>query len=130
MKTMKVAYWASTVLLCLMFFAGAMMYLFNYERAHGFFVSLGFPVWIIYPLAVLKILGAVAVLTRASGFLKELAYAGFLYDALLALVAHAMVRDGEYAFAIVALVLTVTSWALDRRVFGPYQQSLASGVAS
>lgn len=122
MKRDKLIYRASTVLLSLLFFAGAMMYIFNYERAHGFFVSLGFPTWIIIPLAVLKILGAVAVLSRASSFLKELAYAGFLYDATLAFVAHWMVRDGEYAFAIVAFSLTVVSWSFERRVFGRYRQ--------
>ncbi len=129
MNKLKVAYWVSAVLLSLMFFAGAMMYLFNYERAHGLFVSLGFPVWIIYPLAVLKILGAIAVLTRASGFLKELALAGFLYDALLALAAHAVVKDGEYMFSVIALSLTVTVWTLDRRAFGPYRQSRATSAA-
>ena len=122
MQTQLRIYWISTGLLCLLFLAGAMMYLFNYERAHGFFVSLGFPTWIIYPLATLKILGAVAVLTRYSSFLKELAYAGFLYDSILALAAHVAVRDGEYAPAIVALILTTVSWTFERKVFGPYQQ--------
>ena len=122
MKTNRIIYHVSTTLLCLLFFAGAMMYLFNYERAHGFFVSLGFPTWIIYPLAAAKILGAITVLTRFSSFLKELAYAGFLYDALLAFAAHWMVRDGEYVFCIVALVLTIVSWTFDRRVFGAYTQ--------
>lgn len=118
----KLIYRVSTVLLSLLFVAGALMYFFNYERAHGFFVSLGFPTWIIIPLAVAKILGAVAVFTRASSFLKDLAYAGFAYDATLAFFAHWMVRDGEYAFATVALVLTVISWTFERRVFGRVHQ--------
>lgn len=125
MKLNKTVYWISTVLLCLLFFAGAMMYVFNYETAHEFFVNLGFPTWIIYPLAALKVLGAITVLTRFSGFLKELAYAGFLYDAILALAAHVMVLDGEYAPAIVCLILIVISWTFERRVFGNYQQQRA-----
>lgn len=122
MNKNKVAYWVSTGLMCLIFFGGAAMYLFNYERAEGFFVSLGFPTWIIYPLAALKILGIVAVLTRRSNFLKELAYAGFFYDAILALAAHAMVKDGEYAPALACLVLIPASWFFDRKVFGSYRQ--------
>ncbi|MGH1337728.1 MAG: DoxX family protein [Aureispira sp.] len=122
MKNNKTIYWIATGLLCFLFFSGAMMYLFNYQHAYKFFVSLGFPIWIIYPLAGLKILGVVAILTRKSLFLKELAYAGFLYDAILALVAHIVVSDGEYAPAIVAIIVTIISWNYDRKVFGNYTQ--------
>lgn len=115
-KRFKLAYQIATGLLSLLFSAGAMMYFLNYERASGFFVNLGFPTWLIYPLAVAKLLGVVAVVSRRSNFLKDLAYAGFFYDALLALAAHLMVRDGEYAPAVLALVLTCASWALERRV--------------
>ena len=124
MKKNKIIYWISTALLALLFFAGAMMYIFNYPRAEGFFISLGFPTWIIYPLAILKILGAIAILTKKSNFLKELAYSGFLFDAILALTAHIIVSDGEYAPAIIALVLIAISWFLDRKVFGNYTQSV------
>ena len=117
MKKHKIIYWVATGVLCFLFFAGAMMYIFNYERAHGFFISLGFPTWIIYPLAVLKILGVIAILTKRSNFLKELAYAGFLYDSILALVAHIMVSDGEYVPAVVSLILIAISWTFDRKVF-------------
>ena len=118
MNKLKIGYWVSTSLLCLFFFAGALMYLFNYPRASGFFVNLGFPTWVIYPLAVAKILGVVAVISRRSLFLKELAYAGFFYDALLALAAHLVVHDGEQGPAIVALALVAISWRLDRKAFG------------
>lgn len=124
MKKNKIIYWIATGLLTLLFFAGAMMYIFNYPRAEGFFISLGFPTWIIYPLAILKILGAIAILTKKSNFLKELAYSGFLFDAILALAAHIIVSDGEYAPAIIALVLIAISWFLDRKVFGNYTQSV------
>lgn len=117
MKRDKIIYWISTGLTCMLFFAGAMMYIFNYQRAEGFFISLGFPVWIIYPLATLKIAGVITILTKWSKFFKELAYAGFLYDAILALVAHVMVNDGEYMPAIIALILLAISWIYDRKVF-------------
>ncbi|MBU2974599.1 DoxX family protein [Zobellia sp. B3R18] len=124
MKKNKIIYWASTILLCALFIMGAMMYIFNYPRAEGFFISLGFPTWIIYPLAILKILAPIAILTKKSNFLKELAYAGFLFDAVLAFFAHLMVSDGEYLFSTVALILTIISWIYDRKVFGNYVQNL------
>ena len=129
MNYYKLTYWISTSLLCLLFFAGGLMYLFNYPRASGFFENLGFPVWLIYPLAALKISGAIVVISRRFSFLKELAYAGFLYDAILALVAHVMVLDGEYMPAIIALALLAVSWWADRKAFGLPAQTRSTQVS-
>ena len=118
MKKNRIIYWTATGIMSFMFIAGGLMYIFNYEHPHGHFINLGFPVWLIYPLAVLKILGVIAILTRKSIFLKELAYAGFLYDALLAFVAHIMINDGEYMPALVAFIVISISWIYDRKVFG------------
>jgi len=122
MKRDKIIYWIATGLLSFLFAAGGLMYLLNYARAYGFFTNLGFPTWIIYPLAILKLAGVVAILSRKSLFLKELAYAGFLYDALLALVAHIVVQDGEAMPAVLSLVFIAVSWRYDRKVFGAYVQ--------
>lgn len=124
MKKDKIIYWIATGVICFLFGSGALMYIFNYDYAHGFFVSLGFPTWIIYPLAVLKLLGPIAILTRKSLFLKELAYAGFLYDAILAVAAHVMVGDGYIYHGIAAIVLTIVSWIYDRKLFGKYEQKM------
>lgn len=84
---------------------------------HGFFELLGFPVWLIYPLAAAKILGVVAIITKQSYFLKELAYAGFFYDAILAFFAHYMIKDGGHMTAAIALTLIAISWYFDRKLF-------------
>ncbi|SHJ17349.1 DoxX family protein [Aquimarina spongiae] len=124
MKKNKMIYWTATILMSLLFILSASMYLFNYERASGFFINLGFPTWLIYPLAILKVLGVLTILTKKSTFLKELAYSGFLFDALLALTAHLMVRDHEYMPALLSIVFIITSWAYDRKVFGNYKQTI------
>lgn len=126
MRKNKIIYWIATGLMSILFFAGAMMYLFNYSRAEAFFVNLGFPIWIIYPLAVLKILGVVAILTNKSKFLKEVAYGGFLFDAILALTAHIIISDGEYMPAIISIILIILSWVYDRKVYGSYSTLLKS----
>lgn len=120
---MRITYWVTTGLMCLLFFASAMMYFFNYPRAETFFISLNFPTWIIYPLATLKILGILAVLTQKVTFLKELAYAGFLFDAILALTAHLIVGDGEFMGGLIALILITISWVFDRKIFGNITQN-------
>lgn len=122
MKTNKLIYWIATSIVCFVFFSGGLMYFFNYNYAHSFFVSLGFPIWIIYPLGILKILGPIVVLSRKSLFLKELALAGFLYDAILAVTAHIMVGDGYIYHGIAAILFTIVSWIYDRKVFGKMTQ--------
>ncbi|OIQ18089.1 MAG: hypothetical protein BM557_07690 [Flavobacterium sp. MedPE-SWcel] len=117
MKTNKIIYWTATILMCLLFIYSAQMYIFNYEMVKGFFTSLGFPTWLVYPLAILKIAGVITILTKYSKFLKELAYAGFLYDAILALMAHKMVDDGGHMAAVIAIILIIVSWYFDRKVF-------------
>lgn len=123
MKKNKIIYWIATGLMSALFLFSAMMYIFNYPRIEEFFMNLGFPTWIIYPLATLKILGVIAILTKQIKFLKELAYAGFLFDAVLALSAHLMVNDGEFQPSVIAIILITVSWIFDRKVFGRYTQS-------
>ncbi|WP_075344631.1 DoxX family protein [Tenacibaculum agarivorans] len=122
MKKNKIIYWIATGIVCFVFFAGGLMYFFNYDYAHSFFVSLGFPTWIIYPLGILKILGPIAVLSRKSLFLKELALAGFIFDAILAVTAHLMVNDGYIYHGIAAIIFTIISWIYDRKLFGKMTQ--------
>lgn len=106
---MKGMYWVSTAVMCLIFLMSAGMYIFKNPMAVGFFQQLGFPTWLIYPLAAAKILGVIAVLTGASRMLKEWAYAGFFFDAALAFTAHLMIGDKGGSLAIVALVATLFS---------------------
>lgn len=122
MKTNKTIYWISTGLMCALFIMSAMMYIFDYPKAEGFFISLGFPTWLIYPLATLKILAVITILIKKFIFLKELAYAGFLFDAILAFFAHTIISDGESMTAIIALVFIITSWVFDRKIYGTYTQ--------
>ena len=111
MHLKKTIYWIATVILCLIFLFSAFNYLFNHEMVSGFFVALGFPTWLMYPMALAKILGVLAVLTNMSSFLKEWAYAGFFFNALLAVAAHLMISDGEWQGATLALIAVVVSRA-------------------
>lgn len=84
----------------------------------GFYTHLGFPGWLIYPSAILKILGVIAILSRKSALLKEWAYAGFFFDSAIALTAHTIAEDGAGLFAIVALFTTILSRIFHDRAFG------------
>ncbi|MEM1124457.1 MAG: DoxX family protein [Bacteroidota bacterium] len=110
MKNFKWIYRISTGLLTLMMLLSAGMYIFNHAEVSQSFTKLGYPAYIVYPLAVAKILGLIAIWTDQSKSLKEWAYAGFFFDFVLAFFAHLMIGDGEFAPAIVATLLLFTSY--------------------
>jgi len=116
MKTQKVIYWIATILLSLLVLFSAGMYFFNHGEIVKAFTALGFPMYIIYPLAVLKIVGLIVILTNMGGKLKEWAYAGFFFNFVLAFFAHIMVADGEQFGALMALVFLLTSYFLGKKV--------------
>ena len=95
--------------MCLIFAFSAFNYFFNHEMVTGFFVALGFPTWLIYPMAIAKILGIVTVLTKFSPILKEWAYAGFFFNSTLALAAHLAVSDGQWLGAAMAMTAVLVS---------------------
>lgn len=124
MNVNKVIYWVATTLLCLLFLYSAQMYFFNYEGVTKYFENIGFPAWLVYPLAIAKVLGVVAILSRKSILLKEWAYAGFFFDAVMAAAAHYMVADGGGTFAFAGILFVVVSRFFEDRTF-PYDNGLS-----
>ncbi len=118
MKIQKIVYWVATGIMCAIFSFSIFNYFANHDMISGFFTSFGFPTWLIYPMAVAKILGIVAVLSKISPFLKEWAYAGFFFNAILAFAAHQMAQDGGGMFSIVAILAIIVSRYLDGKLFG------------
>ncbi|MDF1697877.1 MAG: DoxX family protein [Saprospiraceae bacterium] len=108
-KTKKVIYWISTGLMCAIFLFSASMYFIKTEMVKGFFEALNYPTYLVYPLAVAKILGIIAVLSDKSKVLKEWAYAGFFFDAVLAAQAHIDANDGGAMMSICAALLVIIS---------------------
>lgn len=113
-KRDKYIYWGATGLLTALMLMSAGMYFFQNDMVSETFTRLGFPTYIIYPLALLKILGLIAIWTKKSPMLKEWAYAGFFFDFLLALSAHINVNDGEYLPAAIAIVLLLVSYFFEK----------------
>ena len=114
-KYLKIAYWIFTVLFTAIMLFSANMYLTQYEMVKGFFETLGYPVYLIYPLAILKIIGVVTLLTNFNITLKEWAYAAFFFEIILAFFAHYMIKDGGESTAILAMILLLSSYFLWKR---------------
>jgi len=117
MNTNKLIYWVSTLAMCGVFAFSASMYFTKTEMVRGFFEALNYPSYLVIPLAVLKVLGIIAVLTRKSKLLTEWAYAGFFLDAVLAFTAHTVAADGGTMFSIIAIVATVVSRYMYGRLY-------------
>ena len=116
MKVYKILYYIATALMSLIFLFSAHMYLTKYDMVTGFFEHLGFPIWMIYPLAILKILGVIAVWVKKPKFLVEWAYAGFFFDAVAAYFAHG-ITDGQWtSLALIAVIATILSRVLLEKI--------------
>ena len=115
-NSMKIVFWIVTGLLSLMMLGSAAMYIFQYDSTALIVQSLNYPTYIIYPLAVAKILGVIAIVSNYSRILKEWAYAGFFYDFLLAASAHYFSGIEGAWMALVALLLLIVSYILDKQL--------------
>ncbi len=120
MKGRKIAYWVFTGLMCALFIFSASMYFTQTDMVREAFGKLGFPAWLVIPLAIAKLLGVIAVLTDKVAVLREWAYAGFFFDALMAFSAHIYAADGEFIPALLAIILTALS-----RMFYKYRSIAA-----
>jgi len=109
MNKNKIAYWLVTGLMCALFLFSAIMYFISTEMVRGFFDGLGFPTWLVIPLAVAKMLGVIAVLTDKSDLLREWAYAGFFFDVIMATTAHLMAGDGQQMMSLMGIFLVFVS---------------------
>jgi len=112
----KILFWVSTSMLTLIMFFSVYNYFFNHQAIVDFFENMGYPTYLIYPLAVAKILGLIAVWGNFSKWLKEWAYAGFFFNTLLAFFAHYMVSDGEHMGAVIAFVVVLISYFTGKQV--------------
>lgn len=115
-KTIKILYFVGTGLLTALMLFSASMYFLNYEMVAETFTNLGFPSFIIYPLATAKILGLIALWSNFSDTIKQWAYAGFFFNVLLAAGAHLNAGDGEAGGAIAALVFLGISFLAGRKL--------------
>lgn len=106
------AYWISTVLLSLLYLSSAALYITRRGFVRKAQADLGYHAAHLVPfMIVIKILGPLAILSRFSLVLSDLAYAGIFYHLLLSGMAHLGVRSLKGAMpAAVGLALLAASF--------------------
>jgi len=116
MKINKIIYYVATGLLTAILLFSAGMYFFNNEGVQVMFSGFGYPTYIIYPLAIAKLLGLFAIWNPNFKVLKEWAYAGFFFNFILAFFAHYMIGDGGYTMALMAFTFLIISYIYSKNI--------------
>lgn len=111
-----IIYKVVTGLFGLMLLAGAITYFVKYDMVSEMFASLGVPTEIIYPLAVLKILGVLSIWFIKNPLIKSLAYLGFALDLVFAIVTHLNAGDGGAFGPVVPLLFLIISYIYYRKL--------------
>ena len=91
------------------------LYVVFYDRLVAYFMSYGYPIYLIYPLAVAKIVGSIVILYNKNKFLVELAYAGFFFNFLLAFFAHVMIGEFD-PFPTISMGLLLISYFTRKKI--------------
>ena len=117
MRVIRISYYLALGLFTALMLFSAVNYFINYGAIKEGFTTLGFPTYLIYPLAGAKLLGLVAIWTKRSIVLKEWAYAGYVFNTLLAASAHLNADDGQAGGAFTALLLILTTYFLEKKLF-------------
>ncbi|GHC62569.1 DoxX family protein [Ulvibacter litoralis] len=116
MKTNKIIFYVATGLLTVLMLYSVSMYLFSHDMVVQMFETFGYPGYIVYPYAIAKLLGLVALWVPTFKVLKEWAYAGFFFAFILAFFAHVMIGDGEQMGALIALILLLVSYFYSKKI--------------
>lgn len=109
-KPMVWVYWIATGLLCAAYLLGAAAYTFQHDMVAQGMQAFGYPVHLTYLLPVVKVLGPLAILSRVSVALSDLAYAGMFYHLVLAFLAHVTSGVPGWPGAVVLFALVLMSF--------------------
>jgi uncharacterized membrane protein YhaH (DUF805 family) len=113
----KIIYWVATLLMFALMLIAIVNYHIRYDTMSGFFKAFGYPTYIVYPLAYLKLLALIAILTNRYRNLKDIAYGAYYLNMIVATYAHILAGDNP-VHAYVGLFVVPVSYLLSNRVRG------------
>ena len=117
-KTIKLTYWAVTILFCLANLFSGIAELFPNQQGLDVMKQLGYPLYFLIILGIAKILGSIAIIQTKFRTIKEWAYAGFAIDYISASASFYFIDGGAFAILVplVFLGLLFVSYFLWKRV--------------
>lgn len=117
MKFKKLAYWGSTGVILFLLAWAAGSYHFIHDTQAAYFAAFGYPTYLIYPLAWLKVIAVLVIVSHRYNDLRDMVYAAYFLNMILALVGHIVYGD-FFAHALVGLILMPVSYLLGNQVRG------------
>lgn len=110
-KAIKITYWVLNIIFCLFHVMDAGGGLAKAKAGVDAMNAMGYPIYLMGFLAVLKLLGVVALLQNKYKTIKEWAFAGFSFTLIGAAVSHICVHD-QVLFIVMPIVFLVLLFAL------------------
>ncbi len=115
--SITIAYWVATLLMFALMLLAIVNYHLHYEDMSAFFTKFGYPTYIVYPLAYLKLGALLAIATNLYRNLKDIAYGAYFINMVAATYAHLSAGDNP-VHAYVGLVVISISYILSNKVRG------------
>jgi hypothetical protein len=110
-------YWLAIGLFTLLYLISLFTTLSDLGASYKEYQRLGFPMWAVFFNAGGKILGLIAIFYNRSRMLKHFAYAGFLYNLLLALSAHIAQWESDVLLPVIGLAIWGFAFYMDSRMY-------------
>lgn len=110
-KTTKIVYWILLILFCGFHVMDAIGGLAKMQAGIDAMNLMGYPIYVMTLLSVLKLLGVVALLQDKFKTIKEWAFAGFAFSLFGAAYSHASVHD-KTVFIIMPIVFLLILFTL------------------
>lgn len=92
-KATRVTYWILTIFFCLFSTGDALGGLAQGKAGVDAMHAMGYPIYLMTFLSILKLLGVIALLQNKFVTVKEWAFAGFAFSLLGAAYSHAAIHD-------------------------------------
>ena len=116
-KSEKVIYWAATGFVLFALGWSFVTYHVMYDFQVTWFERFGYPTYLVYPLAYLKLIAIIVIVTNRYNNLKEMAYGAYFINMVIAAVGHLV--DGHHPWhAYIGLVCVPISYIYSNRVRG------------
>jgi len=125
-RTDKIIYWISTGYVLFAMMWSFVMYHVRHEFASAFFEMLGYPTYIVYPLAWLKLMAVIVILTNRYSDLKEWVYAAYFFNVLLATSGYINAGQLFPIHSYLALILLPVSYLYSNKVRGKPRRRLVN----
>ncbi len=110
-------YWIAIGLFALLFGGSVILSLSDLNESYKEYRHLEFPAWSVFFNLSGKVLGLAAIFYNKSRTLKDFAFAGFLFDLLLALGGHIAQMEIKVLLAVFGLVIWAFAFVMDRKMY-------------